>query len=144
MQVIGGAAPAALAAPTNGLALMALIYAFGSTSGAHLSEWAHLCSCVVAVIRQPPPSRAHTELTAYPLPSPMLHADPAVSLMLLLRGKIGSGKAIAYMVAQVAGAVLGAFICTAIIPGVAAGSGLGAPGEEVQAGGLHAAPLCTC
>jgi hypothetical protein len=38
LQVIGGAAPAALAAPTNGLALMGLIYAFGSTSGAHLSE----------------------------------------------------------------------------------------------------------
>lgn len=37
-QVIGGAAPAALAAPTNGLALMGLIYAFGATSGAHLSE----------------------------------------------------------------------------------------------------------
>jgi glycerol uptake facilitator-like aquaporin len=97
-QVIGGAAPAALAAPTNGLALMALIYAFGSTSGAHL--------------------------------------NPAVSLMLLLRGKIGSGKAIAYMVAQVAGAVLGAFICTAIIPGVTAGSGLGAPGTFAPAAGL--------
>jgi hypothetical protein len=40
-QVIGGAAPAALAAPTNGLALMGLIYAFGSTSGAHLSECTH-------------------------------------------------------------------------------------------------------
>lgn len=37
-QVIGGAAPAALAAPANGLALMGLIYAFGSTSGAHLSK----------------------------------------------------------------------------------------------------------
>jgi hypothetical protein len=37
-QVIGGAAPAGLAAPVNALALLGLIYAFGSTSGAHLSE----------------------------------------------------------------------------------------------------------
>jgi aquaporin Z len=29
------------------------------------------------------------------------HLNPAVSLMLLLRGKISSGKALAYMVAQV-------------------------------------------
>lgn len=50
--------------------------------------------------------------------------------MLLLRGKIGSGKALAYMVAQVAGCVLGAFVCTIIIPGVQAGAGLGAPGER--------------
>lgn len=60
--------------------------------------------------------------------STRLCADPAVSLMLLLRGKISSGKALAYMVAQVAGAVLGAFICTVIIPGVEVGAGLGAPG----------------
>lgn len=97
-QVIGGAAPAALAAPANGLALMGLIYAFGSTSGAHL--------------------------------------NPAVSLMLLLRGKISSAKALAYMVAQVAGAVLGAFLCTLLIPGVQAGAGLGAPGTFAPAAGL--------
>jgi glycerol uptake facilitator-like aquaporin len=29
------------------------------------------------------------------------HLNPAVSLMLLLRGKVSSGKAVAYMVAQV-------------------------------------------
>lgn len=97
-QVIGGAAPAALAAPTNGLALMGLIYAFGATSGAHL--------------------------------------NPAVSFMLLLRGKISGAKAIAYMAAQVAGAVLGAFICTILIPGVQAGAGLGAPGTFAPAAGL--------
>jgi hypothetical protein len=56
-------------------------------------------------------------------------ADPAVSFMLLLRGKISGAKAIAYMAAQVAGAVLGAFICTILIPGVQAGAGLGAPGK---------------
>jgi glycerol uptake facilitator-like aquaporin len=50
--------------------------------------------------------------------------------MLLLRGKISSAKALAYMVAQVAGAVLGAFLCTLLIPGVQAGAGLGAPGEQ--------------
>lgn len=60
----------------------------------------------------------------------MLRADPAVSLMLLLRGKISSAKALAYMTAQVAGAVLGAFLCTFLIPGVQAGAGLGAPGEH--------------
>jgi hypothetical protein len=71
----------------------------------------------------------HSQLTDPSVLSPMLPADPAVSFMLLLRGKIGSAKALAYMVAQVAGAVLGAFICTVLIPGVTAGSGLGAPGE---------------
>jgi glycerol uptake facilitator-like aquaporin len=50
--------------------------------------------------------------------------------MLLLRGKISSAKAIAYMAAQVAGAVLGAFLCTILIPGVSAGSGLGSPGRR--------------
>lgn len=58
----------------------------------------------------------------------MLCTDPAVSLMLLLRGKVSSAKALAYMAAQVAGCVLGAYICTIIIPGVQAGAGLGAPG----------------
>jgi glycerol uptake facilitator-like aquaporin len=36
------------------------------------------------------------------------HLNPAVSLMLLLRGKISSGKAIAYMVAQVGKQGMGA------------------------------------
>jgi glycerol uptake facilitator-like aquaporin len=55
--------------------------------------------------------------------------------MLLLRGKISSAKAIAYMAAQVAGAVLGAFLCTILIPGVSAGSGLGSPGRRKLGGG---------
>lgn len=71
-------------------------------------------------------------------------ADPAVSLMLLLRGKISSAKAVAYMAAQVAGAVLGAFLCTIIIPGVTAGAGLGAPGRTERgrdkSGSKHCCP----
>ncbi|WIA39833.1 hypothetical protein OEZ86_013283 [Tetradesmus obliquus] len=98
LQLIGGAAPAALAAPANALAVMAMIFAFGGASGAHL--------------------------------------NPAVSLMLLLRGKVSSGKAIAYMVAQVAGCVLGALLCTVLIPGVSIGQGLGAPGTFAPAAGL--------
>lgn len=125
-QLIGGAAPAALAAPANAFALVAMIYAFGSTSGAHL--------------------------------------NPAVSFMLLLRGKISGAKAFAYMATQVrlgagrhgchmpcacaahgacragalqvAGCVLGALICSWIIPGVSAGMGLGAPGTFAPAAGL--------
>lgn len=38
-QIIGGAAPAGLAAPVNAAAVLAMIYAFGNASGAHLSEW---------------------------------------------------------------------------------------------------------
>eukprot|EP00882_Tetradesmus_deserticola_P004125 GHRQ01004356.1.p1 GENE.GHRQ01004356.1~~GHRQ01004356.1.p1 ORF type:complete len:262 (+),score=116.37 GHRQ01004356.1:231-1016(+) len=98
LQLFASAAPAALAPQANGLAVMAMIFAFGGASGAHL--------------------------------------NPAVSLMLLLRGKMGSGKAIAYMAAQVAGCVLGALLCTVLIPGVRVGQGMGAPGTCSPAAGL--------
>lgn len=81
-QIIGGAAPAALAAPVNGLALLAMIYAFAGQSGAHF--------------------------------------NPAVTVMLLVRGRIGAGKALAYMAAQVGGCVLGALaLKSLLVPGIA-------------------------
>lgn len=82
-QLIGAAAPAALAAPANGLGLMAMIFAFGGTSGAHL--------------------------------------NPAVSLMMFIRGKMTAAKALAYMAVQVAGCVVGAILCAKL-------TGLGAVG----------------
>ncbi|KAF6258885.1 aquaporin-like protein [Scenedesmus sp. NREL 46B-D3] len=103
LQFFGSTAPAALAAQANGLAVMAMIFAFGGASGAHL--------------------------------------NPAVSLMLLLRGRMSGGKAIAYMAAQVAGCVLGALLCTVLIPGVWVGQGAGAPGTYAPAAGLSSGTL---
>ncbi len=64
------------------------------------------------------------------------HINPAVTFGALITGKIVVTKAIMYIVAQLIGAVVGAFLLTMVIPSAAQG-GLGAHGlgSAVRVGG---------
>ena len=66
------------------------------------------------------------------------HLNPAISLMLWLRGKVSFSTAFLYSIAQIAGATLGAVACTMLVPGVVLGMGAGAPGTFAPAPGLAA------
>lgn len=66
------------------------------------------------------------------------HLNPAISLMLLVRRKCTLSTAILYSIAQIAGAVAGAALCTVLVPGVTLGMGMGAPGTFAPAAGLAA------
>lgn len=156
-QVVGGCAPAHYAAAANGLGLTAM---------SECGTLCVCCCCVRACVRvlvHPTCTRhcfsaaclcTHTYNNNTPLTldkrkkktqktsvyafgnTSGAHLNPAVSLMLFLKGQTNAVKTLAYMVAQVAGCVLGAWLCTQIVPGVAAGAGLGAPGTFAPAAGL--------
>jgi MIP family channel proteins len=55
------------------------------------------------------------------------HVNPAVTLAAVVTGKMGVAKGVAYILAQVGGAVLAAYVLKAIVPGVYE-AGLGANG----------------
>ncbi|KAI8466269.1 MAG: aquaporin-like protein [Monoraphidium minutum] len=69
------------------------------------------------------------------------HLNPAVSFMLFLKGEIDMKKFLTYSGAQIAGCVLGALLCTFLIPGVAVGMGAAGPGAWAPAAGLGAAAI---
>lgn len=66
------------------------------------------------------------------------HLNPAISIMLWVRQKCSLSTALLYSFAQIAGATLGAAICSLIVPGVTLGMGMGAPGTFAPAAGLAA------
>lgn len=66
------------------------------------------------------------------------HLNPAISIMLWVRNKCSLSTALIYSAAQIAGATLGAALCTLLVPGVTLGMGLGAPGTFAPAAGLAA------
>lgn len=69
------------------------------------------------------------------------HLNPAVSFMLLVKGDIDVKKFISYAVSQIAGCVLGALLCTVLIPGVTVGMGADGPGAWAPAAKLGAAAI---
>ena len=67
------------------------------------------------------------------------HHNPAVTIGLLSVGRINGRDAGAYIVAQLAGAVLGAFLVKVVLPaGVVASGTLGTPAVAVSISGLQA------
>ncbi|MBB4665153.1 aquaporin Z [Conexibacter arvalis] len=65
------------------------------------------------------------------------HINPAVTLGLLARGKIGSSEAVRYWAAQIAGAILAALVLLLIVKGRAGGYDAGAEGFGANGYGDH-------
>lgn len=63
------------------------------------------------------------------------HINPAVTCSLLAAGKIDAGRAVAYIVTQLAGGLAGAYLLSVVLGGTGSGLGVTALAQNLQVGG---------